>query len=952
MLNTKLPLLLCAIYLLPTLAWGQVSKNMTKLGELGYTEDLSDVWGYVDGQGNEYALVGVYNGLSIVDVTDPVNPIKVVFEPGPNSIWRDMKVWGDYAYVTNEQDSGLLVVNLQYLPDSIQTHYWKGSGSVHFSSAHNIFIDEQGYGYIVGADYGVGGAIVVDLFTTPGTPILKTVYNINYIHDCFVRGDTLWASEIYKGWFSVVDMSDKSQATIPQSKVMATQNTPYNFTHNCWLSDDGKYLYTTDEKSNAFVAGYDVSDLGNIEETDRLRSNPGSGVIPHNTFFINDYLVTAYYRDGVTVVDAARPHNLIETGHYDSSPMAGNGFNGDWGVYPYLPSGHVLVSDIEGGLFILGSDYTRACYLEGTVTDTVTMNPINGANVQIVSTSATDQTDFIGQYATGLADSGSYTVTFSKTGYRSKTITGVNLDNGVVTQLNVALKPLIPVAITGQVIDSVSGQGVPFAQVAFITGDTSYYITCDNQGLFSASVYTDNYSIYAGAWGHRTKGWPAQTVNGQTPPFTLEITKGYYDDFLFDFGWTEVSNASTGQWVRDVPIETSSGVIIANPGSDITGDFGKQCYVTGNGGGGVGDDDVDNGVTTLESPVFDLSIEPDPFLKLDWWFFDGFGSGTPNDYFELHLTNGIDTTVILHVGSTDPNMSQWNEEYIRVTEYLTPTANMKLQAIAVDFNPGHVVEAGLDGFEVIPGAELFPSVGFSSDVFDGCMPLTVQFTNESQNFTTFKWVLEGTDSVDYFAMDPMVTYDTTGKYDVKLIAENQFGEDSVVTMGYIEVFQRPNITAIVTFASSQTSSDGGFAITPIDGNPPYSYNWSYPGIGDTNVATILPVGDYSVTISNGLGCSKTIDFHIDFTSGIAGESEFISAEITPNPFSRSLHVSLELRDKGQLRVMNVAGQVLQQLELKPGANQLTLTDFPSAGMYFIEIQSGVQRLAKPVIYQP
>ena len=72
------------------------------------------------------------------------------------------------------------------------------------------------------------------------------------------------------------------------------------------------------------------------------------------------------------------------------------------------------------------------------------------------------------------------------------------------------------------------------------------------------------------------------------------MTEGYYDDFALDFNWQVSGNATTGIWVRDVPIGTLSGTVPANPGADLASDFGKEAYITGNGGGGAGNDDVDN----------------------------------------------------------------------------------------------------------------------------------------------------------------------------------------------------------------------------------------------------------------------------------------------------------------------------------------------------------------------
>ena len=72
---------------------------------------------------------------------------------------------------------------------------------------------------------------------------------------------------------------------------------------------------------------------------------------------VGDFLVTAYYRDGVIITDAHYPDNMIKTGNYDTSPLSGDGFNGCWGSWPYLPSGNIIASDMEEGLFILGPTY-------------------------------------------------------------------------------------------------------------------------------------------------------------------------------------------------------------------------------------------------------------------------------------------------------------------------------------------------------------------------------------------------------------------------------------------------------------------------------------------------------------------------------------------------------------------------------------------------------------------
>ena len=84
----------------------QSQKNVEFRSQLDYEPILNDIWGYEDTSGNEYALVGMTTGVSIVDVTNPDVPNELFFISGPNSTWRDIKTWDGYAYVTNETDSG------------------------------------------------------------------------------------------------------------------------------------------------------------------------------------------------------------------------------------------------------------------------------------------------------------------------------------------------------------------------------------------------------------------------------------------------------------------------------------------------------------------------------------------------------------------------------------------------------------------------------------------------------------------------------------------------------------------------------------------------------------------------------------------------------------------------------------------------------------------------------
>ena len=299
-----------------------------------------------------------------------------------------------------------------------------------------------------------------------------------------VRGDTMWAGCVYDGKVFCVDVSDK---TNPQTLGSAT--TPNAFTHNAWVSDDGNYVFTTDEQSDSYLTAFDVSNLSNIFEVDRIQSNPGSNSIPHNTFVDGNFLITSYYRDGTTVHDITHPSYMIQVAYYDSYSGSGNGFDGCWGTYPYLPSGNIISSDINSGpggsgrLLIYGRDFQQACYLKGNVTDGITSSPISNASIEILSTTINENTNLIGFYQTASVNSGTFQVVFSAPGYTSDTLT-VSLVNGVMTILDAVLFPPC------NTFNIVTNKNVQIcSDSSYVVGNSIYNIT---------GTYSDTLTNYFG----------------------------------------------------------------------------------------------------------------------------------------------------------------------------------------------------------------------------------------------------------------------------------------------------------------------------------------------------------------------------------------------------------------------------------------------------------------------
>ena len=676
--------------------------NIQLRGTLDYPgQTLANICGYAQ-DGREYALVGASKGLSIVDVTNPDSPVEIVQIPGPDNLWKEIKVYSHYAYVTSEGGGGVQIVDLKSLPSPVlDYHNYLGTGEINGSlkEIHSLHIDEaKGFLYTYGGNFS--SARIHDLNGDPYNPVYVGKFDqLGYIHDGFVDNDTLYACHINAGILSIVDMRDKQNPVL-----LGTVETPGRFAHNSWLLGDRKHILTTDEKFPSFLTAYDISDPTDITELDRFSTNDGNGSIGHNTHVLNDWAITSWYQDGFTIVDAHKPDNLVMVGQYDTwLPTGGNKFDGCWGVYPFLPSGNQIVTNIpktgggNGQLFVFTPTFKRAAYLEGQILDGCTNQALIGATIEINGniTSTKGFSNNSGIFKTGTAEPGMVSVTFSKPGFISQT-KNLSLVAEQVTNFNISLERSSAYNITAKLIDKSTGASL--ANVSFVMKGfaQTYQLQTDANGQFDLScVIGGTYRI--GTWGYLVEDLQVNSDGAQT----ISLQPAYYDDYELDLGWVKTGNASSGFWVIGEPVGTTLGGTPCNPDFDINSDNSDQCYMTGNGGGDAGDDDVDGGSVTLNSPAMKLAAYNDAVLNFSYWFQNNGGFGTPNDRFEVKLSNGTQSATLLT--ETTPG-AQWRfSGDIHLKNFLPLTDNMRVQFIAYDDAPGHVVEAAVDVFQVTSG---------------------------------------------------------------------------------------------------------------------------------------------------------------------------------------------------------------------------------------------------------
>jgi choice-of-anchor B domain-containing protein len=287
--------------------------------------------------------MGVYEGVAVIRVAD-LEVIDIISGPQQNDYWyhRDIKTYGHYAYITNEMygtNEGLMILDLQYLPDSVRF-----VGSYDISPdlrSHNLSIDvATGFAYIEESN----GWLILDL-ADPENPVDVGIISAPG-HDIMVRNDTAYVAE---GWGSIFSIWDVTSKAHPQELVSIAS--PSNgYLHNIWPTEDGNYVLTTEETDNRTVKIWDISDLNNVNlVAEYLAPND----LAHNVHVEGDYAFISHYTSGVAVLDIHDPTNPVEVAVYDTYvPNDDPQFAGCWGVYPHTSNGMVFTSNIEGYLNI------------------------------------------------------------------------------------------------------------------------------------------------------------------------------------------------------------------------------------------------------------------------------------------------------------------------------------------------------------------------------------------------------------------------------------------------------------------------------------------------------------------------------------------------------------------------------------------------------------------------
>lgn len=337
--------------------------------------DGNDCWGYTSASGREYAFIGLNNGTGVAEVTDPGNATIVAHLPGVSSIWRDIKTYQTYAYAVSEGGGGIQVFDLSGIDSGTIVDLGSitsGPGTV---QSHNVAINaDSARLYRVGGGNTPTQGLRIYSLANPAVPAFLGSYTTRYCHDAQI---VTWTEPPFTGvevafcfgnngagggapGIEILDVSNPTSITLIGSINLTLPpifSHPASYSHQGWLSPDRRYVYLNDEIDESAFGNptttriIDVQDLTNPTQVAIFTNTTAAR--DHNLYTRGSLIYQANYRSGLRVLDASQPLSLSEIGFFDTYIADDDPhYNGLWSVYPYLPSGTVIGSDIEEGLFV------------------------------------------------------------------------------------------------------------------------------------------------------------------------------------------------------------------------------------------------------------------------------------------------------------------------------------------------------------------------------------------------------------------------------------------------------------------------------------------------------------------------------------------------------------------------------------------------------------------------
>lgn len=637
--------------------------NWLDLTELGGADNGNDCWGYVSPSGREYALMAISNKVVVVEITNPGSPVVVGNIPHTNSLWCDLETYGNNCYAINESGGGLDVIELANVDNgmvSLITHAMPNG----FTDGHTLSINTQsGFLYINGSSQG-GGRLAAYSLANPDNPTFAgqvgdagSVYThdsqvVSYTSGPYAGSEIAFCCNGSTG-LDVYDVTNKAN----MFRMSRTVYPNLAYCHQGSLDGTRTYYYINDELDgmNETV----IMNVANLSSPFVAGSyNSGVSATDHNLQWKDGFIFEAEYHAGLRIFCAADPLNPVQVGWFDSFPTDNaSGYDGSWSVYPFFPSGAVLIANMYppyGGLFIVNPSAALAA-------GALTFDYPAGQPQVVAPQGGTALLVQLDSACGAVVQPGTATLHY---------------DDGGGFQ-NVAMSK-----VSDNLYEGVFGATSCPATV-------SYYVSAEN---LAGQTITD------------PAGAPADTYSAVAASGQDVVL---FDNFESDLGWTtENLGATAGFWQRGVPINDPNWAF--DPATD--GDGSGQCWLTENLNNPAYPDpsntDVDGGAVRLTSPVLDMTAG-NVSISYEYYLLLTIEDGTDQMLVEISSNGSAGPWTAIAVHNTTGG-TNWRHHEIAPDDLdaagVALTANMKVRFTANDFGVAgggaSIVEAGVDGFQI------------------------------------------------------------------------------------------------------------------------------------------------------------------------------------------------------------------------------------------------------------
>ena len=627
------------------------------LAELGVPAggNGNSCYGYTSPSGREYAILGTSSGTAFIEVTQPGNPVIVAQIAGPNSLWRDVRTYSNYCYAVSEGGGGIQVMNLANIDSGSVTSLPSVNDDA-TSSTHTLCIDAAS-GYLYRSGGGTNGLRIYSL-ANPAAPARVGTWNVRYSHEVsvfrYTSGPAAGKEIAYvcgglnSGFQStglyVVDVTNK--AVPVQLQYVTYPNATY--AHQCWPSADMQWLYLDDEIDDLNQTRvFNISNPLSVSYVTNFANAPASS-IDHNLTVRGNLIFESNYRSGLRVKSNSNPGTPtapVEVAFFDTWPEDNDTiYNGLWNNYPWFPSGTVIGSDIEKGLFVWWVGTPQITFTPARDPDTISPG---GQTLQVQ----------IGEIAPGTLVAGTAKLHYSTGG----AFTAVNL----VAQGGGSYTASLPATPCGTVV-------------------RYYYSGQSTNGI---------------VWSEPEDA--PEVLHQAVSATTLPVSFG--DDFETNLGWVAGApgdNATQGVWVRVNPTGTA-----AQPEDDHS-TSGTICWVTGSSNDVDAGKTTLTSPTLDLSGLSKPILRYWRWYSNSWRGVDVLDNSVhpSTEVFRVDVSNNNGSSWV-NVETVGPSgletIGGWNFHQFAVSQFVAPTSQVKVRFVAQDLNTSTEVEAAIDDFEVV-----------------------------------------------------------------------------------------------------------------------------------------------------------------------------------------------------------------------------------------------------------